>query len=127
MDEKGIEQITESTQRLAAAAEALEKAMVEISAQQAEISAKIDKIVAAIEEGNVVGEPALSAQTAERTGHPAVHAGRKTLSPMMTTILAKSGAEDETDLSALDKALGTLAPEQRIAVKTEMARAGIIQ
>ena len=46
---------------------------------------------------------------------------------MMTTILAKSGAEDETDLSALDKALGTLAPEQRIAVKTEMARAGIIQ
>jgi hypothetical protein len=56
-----------------------------------------------------------------------VHASRKTLSPLVTMILAKNGVEDGTDAFVLDKALAGLSPEQRIAVKLEMARAGIIQ
>ena len=42
-------------------------------------------------------------------------------------ILAKSGMDEVNDAGVLDKALCTLTPEQRIAVKTEMARAGMIQ
>jgi hypothetical protein len=43
-------------------------------------------------------------------------------------ILAKNGVEEPpSDSAQLDKALFGLSPEQRIAVKAEMARAGIIQ
>jgi hypothetical protein len=119
MDENNLQQITESTERLAAAAEALQQTLAAISARQEELSAKIEKIVAAIEEN----PPALSAKAAERTGYP-----RKTLSPLVTMILAKSGIEEpSSDSTHLDKALAALSPEQRIAVKAEMARAGFIQ
>jgi hypothetical protein len=118
MDEQTVEQINESTKRLVEAAQALQQTLTQISAQQQEISAKVDKIVAAIEEGTV---------TVEASSRPPIHSGRKTLSPLVTMILAKNGIEDGSDADALDKALSTLSPEQRIAVKSEMARAGIIQ
>ena len=122
MDENTAQQITESTQRLAAAAEALQQTLAAISARQEELGAKIDKIVAAIEEN-----PTLAAKGAANAGH-SVHAQRKTLSPMVTMLLAKNGVEETPgDGAQLDKALAALSPEQRIAVKTEMARAGIIQ
>ena len=121
MDENTVQQITDSTERLAAAAEALQQTLAAISAQQEELSAKIEKIVAAIEDY----PPAPSAKANERTGHPTQ---RKTLSPLVTMILAKNGVEETpSDTAQLDKALAALSPEQRIAVKTEMARAGIIQ
>jgi hypothetical protein len=125
MDENTVQQITESTGRLVAAAEALQQTLAALSAQQQELGAKIEKIVAAIEEN----PPALSAKNAERTGHPqTVYAQRKTLSPLVTMILAKNGVEEPpSDSAQLDKALFGLSPEQRIAVKAEMARAGIIQ
>ncbi len=121
MDENNLQQINESTARLAAAAEALQETLTAISARQDELSAKIEKIVAAVEENP---HPALSAKNAERTGHPYQ---RKTLSPLVTMILAKNGVEETSDTAQLDRALAALSPEQRIAVKTEMARAGIIQ
>jgi len=125
MDEMTVEKIVESTNRLVQAAEALQQALTQLSAQQQEISVKVDKIVAGIEEGT---QPALSAKVAERTGHPdPPRSGPGTLSPMVTMILAKNGVDDGTDAAVLDKALNGLSPEQRIAVKSEMARAGIIQ
>jgi hypothetical protein len=130
MDEQTVQQITEGTKRLAEAAEALQQTLTQISAQQQEINAKVDKIVAAIEEGVVVVEgsaPHPYAKNGLEGGAPIVHAGRKTLSPLVTMILAKNGVEDGSDTAVLDKALSTLSPEQRIAVKSEMARAGIIQ
>ena len=138
MDEKTIEQINESTAKLVAAAEALQQTLQAISAQQQEISAKVDRIVAMIEEKSVAvsGEQDSNPTHAQKTGEggaPRVHslrtvnAGRKTLSPLVTMILAKNGVEDGTDAIVLDKALAGLSPEQRIAVKSEMARAGIIQ
>jgi hypothetical protein len=52
---------------------------------------------------------------------------RKTLSPMVSALLAKNGLEgDKFEVSALDKILAPLSVEQRIAVKGEMARAGVI-
>ena len=53
---------------------------------------------------------------------------RKTLSPVVTALLGKnSDAGDSVDSAALDKTLQALSVEQRIAVKAEMARAGIIK
>jgi hypothetical protein len=130
MDEQTVERITGSTKRLVEAAEALQQALTQISAQQQEISAKVEKIVAAIEEGTVVVEAATPHPYVKNEiegGAPRVNVGRKTLSPLVTMILAKNGVEDGSDTAVLDKALSTLSPEQRIAVKSEMARAGIIQ
>lgn len=128
MDEQVIQQITASTERLVAAAEALQQTLTVISVQQQEINAKIDRIVAAIEEKETVSPHPYAKERLEG-GAPntSIHASRKTLSPMVTMILAKSGVEEVSDSGVLDKALCTLTPEQRIAVKTEMARAGIIQ
>lgn len=123
MDEQTVEKITESMKRMAEVAEALQQTLMHISAQQEEISAKVEKIVAAIEENYEVR----SSKDEVRAPLPMNVLGRKTLSPLVTMILAKNGVEDGSDTGMLDKALSTLSPEQRIAVKSEMARAGIIQ
>ena len=54
---------------------------------------------------------------------------RKTLPPMVSAILAKSGDMDgeKIDRSVLDKSMQSLSVEQRIAVKAELARAGMIE
>ena len=52
---------------------------------------------------------------------------RKTMSPLVTAILAKNEVGDSTDSAVLDKALASLSVEQRMAVKAEMARAGMIE
>jgi hypothetical protein len=54
---------------------------------------------------------------------------RKTLAPFASMLLTKSGVDDSStsaDSAVLDQALASLSVEQRVAVKTEMARAGII-
>jgi len=58
----------------------------------------------------------------------AARMSRKTLSPLVSAVISKSSGEDERiDAGALDKTLQTLSVEQRIAVKAEMARAGMIE
>ena len=55
---------------------------------------------------------------------------RKTLPPMVSAILAKSGtdtASEKIEKGVLDKTLQSLSVEQRIAVKAELARAGMIE
>lgn len=53
---------------------------------------------------------------------------RKTLSPTTTALLAKNSGEggERFDAAAIERSLQPLTIEQRIAVKAEMARAGII-
>lgn len=56
---------------------------------------------------------------------------RKTLPPSLCAVLAKSATTDldaagHFDSAALDQALTSLSLEQRIAVKAEMARAGLL-
>ena len=55
-------------------------------------------------------------------------ARRKTLSPMVSALLAKQGVEGEAaiEMPIVEKALAGLSVEQRIAVKAELARAGIL-
>jgi hypothetical protein len=53
---------------------------------------------------------------------------RKTLSPLVTSLLAKEGVDGDAAVEApiVEKALAGLTIEQRIAVKAELARAGVL-
>jgi Skp family chaperone for outer membrane proteins len=141
MDELN-EQLATATTRLAAAAEALENAIRRFDAQHQELNAKVDRIVAAIDDSIAVrlepGEPATEARELksrvaelERANQElkaqAARAARKTLPPLVSALLSKDAAGDSLDSVALDKALHSLSLEQRIAVKAEMARAGLLE
>ena len=126
--------------QLSSAAEALERVIGKLEAQYEALNQKIDRIIATVEKlgeekeqkaevaANAEGNPLLP--TAGRDGAPAVrvHAERKTLPAVVSTLLAKSGVSEgpQMDSSTLDRALGGLTIEQRIAVKAELARAGML-
>ena len=123
--------------KLAEATQAMADALHNINAQFDALHTKIDRIVAAVEnddEPEEVADSTLQAQleSAKKTNHDlkaqAAQARRKTLSPLVTTLLAKGGVEGDALIEApvLEKALGGLSIEQRIAVKAELARAGIL-
>ncbi|MFB3815883.1 MAG: hypothetical protein ACE14L_17405 [Terriglobales bacterium] len=142
MDEEMTNQFADTAGRLAAAAEALEKALGRLEAQQQAMEQKVQRIVAAIDERAAEYQAEetrrLQQRVAElerengelRASVSQARATRKTLSPLVSTLLTKScGYEEGTrmDAGALEKALASLSLEQRIAVKAEMARAGMIE
>ncbi len=142
MDETLATQFTESLERLSAAAQALEGALTRFDSQQEALTAKVERIVAAIDERlpenkqlaandeNSLGDLKERVTELERANADlkaqAARLGRKTLSPLVSGLLAKHAGEEEFQPAALDKALAGLPPDQRIAVKAEMARAGLI-
>jgi len=141
MNEEMTKQMADAAERLANAALVLDKVLDKLDAQQQSLDAKIERIVAAVEERTVehsedVDQPSelkqkiadleklntdLKAQATRMT--------RKTLSPLVSALLSKNGAdtEERLDAAALDKTLQALTVDQRIAVKAEMARAGMIE
>jgi len=137
MNQELTQQIIATAERLASAAEALEKAVGRLDAQQQALNAQVDRIVAAVDENENDSRRQLGARLAEleRTNaelkaEVTRHAtARKTLPPLVTALLAKSGLEgqEKVDMATLDKALALLTVDQRIAVKAQMARAGIIE
>jgi predicted nucleic acid-binding Zn-ribbon protein len=140
MDEHENNALEAIAGRLAAAAEALDQAVARLAAsaeaRDADLGAKVDRIVAAVDEGAALRQhletriaelERTNAELQASAADLAARAGRKTLSPAMTALLAKSGVETSTlDPATLDKALAGLSVEQRVAVKAEMARAGLI-
>ncbi len=127
------EQEQTTTDRLAQATQSLADALININGQFESLHAKIDRIVAAIEGGNLQASGGNSkVAELEKANHDlqaqAARARRKTLSPLVTTLLAKEGVEGDALIEApvLEKALAGLSIEQRIAVKAELARAGIL-
>ena len=141
MNEEMMHQLMATAERLANAAESLDRVLGRLDAQQEALNGKVDRIVAAVDEQaahpNEYGDATrqlqdrvaeleksnsdLKAQAARMT--------RKTLPPMVSAILAKSeetGGE-KIDRGVLDKTLAGLSVEQRIAVKAELARAGVIE
>jgi ABC-type transporter Mla subunit MlaD len=135
-----IDQLAATADRLAAAAETLDRVLGKLDAQQESLNAKVDRIVAAVEEREVHAdvEPETAHELEQRVAElekantelkaQAARLTRKTRSPLVSALLAKSGAEGERiESSAVDKTLQTLSVEQRIAVKAEMARAGMIE
>ncbi len=142
MNEEMVQQMMAAAERLAAASGTLDRVLGKLDAQQELLNAKVDRIVAAVEESIT--------QTSERhqaDGHgaelqkrivqleesnadlkaQASRMARKTLSPVVSALIAKNDIEGERlDPGMLNKTLASLSVEQRIAVKAELARAGMI-
>jgi len=133
--------------RLAQATQALADALSNLNGQFASIHAKIDRIVAAVDDGELPPQnaeaPELQASAQAGVLHAKVAelektnadlkaqsaaARRKTLSPAVTALMAKEGIDGDTviETPVVEKALAGLSVEQRIAVKAELARAGIL-
>lgn len=122
-----------TVERLAAAATLLEQAMERLSQRQTESEMTIGRISATVEAALEDRLAAAEARIAELQAGASSNAtnevtnGRKTLPAGMTTLLAKQGvAIDSLEAGALDAALGSLSLEQRIAVKAQLIRAGML-
>jgi hypothetical protein len=129
----------ECAAQLSSAAQGLERILGKLEAQYEALNQKIDRIIATVEKpaADERGESGVSAANASADQVTKLEnenrelrqrAGRKTLVPLVNTLLAKSGMGEGVQIEAgtLEKALGGLTVEQRIAVKAELARAGMI-
>jgi hypothetical protein len=125
---------TETAQRLEAVAAALEQTAARIAEQHTALAAEaqesVGRIVATVESAREAElERRLEeaeARIAELTAAAAT-AGRKTLPSGMASMLAKQGVTVESmEAGAIDAALSSLSIEQRIAVKAELLRAGLL-
>lgn len=117
MSAEEMKQWIAAAERMAAAAEQMQNAVARIEAQNFELAQKVDRIVAEVEDS-----PRRPGEAKENMGR------RKTIDPIVSVLLAKSGVDVEQKLeaAALDASLATLPIEQRIAVKAQLARAGLI-
>ncbi len=141
MNEEMVQQLMATAERLASAAESLDRVLGRVDAQQDALNAKVDRIVAAVDDRSYLpGDNEATRQLQERVAEleksntdlkaQAARMVRKTLPPMVSAILAKSGsdtASEKIEKGVLDKTLQSLSVEQRIAVKAELARAGMIE
>ena len=118
-----VEELREAQSAVARAVEA------QASPPATEIETRIEQLARSTEELRQQNE-ALRAQ-AERFS---AQVQRKTLPPQVLTLLSKAGvgvdvmgANGKVDVPVLDKALDGLPIEQRIAVKSQLARAGALE
>jgi hypothetical protein len=142
MEDSNVIDLMEATERLEAVAEALEQAASRLAERQVALAAEaeqhVGRIVATVEsareaelERRLVEAEARIAELTASAGPQSQ--GRKTLPVGMATMLAKQGVTLELGASgssieatALDSALVSLSIEQRIAVKSELRRAGLL-
>lgn len=142
MEDSNVMDLMEAAERLEAVAAALEQAADRLAERQVALKAEaeehVGRIVATVETAREAElERRLAeaeAKIAELTASAAPQTtGRKTLPAAMASMLAKQGVTLELGASAssleagaLDDALTSLSIEQRIAVKTELRRAGLL-
>ena len=130
------DELGSTVERLAAAAELLEQAVERLAQRQNDFAlnaeASIGRIVATVE-GRREAEleeklAAAEAQIAElKAAASVVTHGRKTLPVAMVNLLAKQGVTmDSMEAGGVDAALVSLSIEQRIAVKAQLMRAGLL-
>jgi predicted RNase H-like nuclease (RuvC/YqgF family) len=143
MNEEMMQQMVAAAERLATAAETLDRVLGKLDGQQEMLNSKVDRIVAAIEENISVngerreaeeGDEALQKRVSELEKSnedlkaQASRMIRKTMSPVVAALIGKNEIEGERlDPAVLNKTLAALSVEQRIAVKSELARAGMIE
>lgn len=132
-DELGV-----TVERLAAAAGLLEQAVERLAQRQnafvEDAEASISRIVATVDahreaelEEKLAAAELKIAELQARGGMVAPATGRKTLPTAMTSLLAKQGVTvDSLEAGSLDAALVSLSLEQRIAVKSQLIRAGLL-
>jgi hypothetical protein len=141
MSEEIVQQMMVAAERLAAATETLDRVLGKLDAQQEVLNAKVDRIVAAVEESiqtnerhqeNSTGVELQQRVTQLEKSNADLKAQasrmvRKTLSPVVSALIGKNEIEGERlNPDMLNKTLAALSVEQRIAVKAELARAGMI-
>jgi len=124
--------------RLVAAAGMFELAVERMAARQnvlaEDVESRIGRIVATVEarretelEEKLTAAELKIAELQARGSLGDSAAGRKTLPSAMTSLLAKQGVTlDSLEAGALDAALVSLSLEQRIAVKAQLMRAGLL-
>jgi hypothetical protein len=124
--------------QLAQATQSLADALKNLDGQFVSLHAKIDRIVAAVDDGDLQASAQPDKDLRNKLAEletinrnlkaQSDTARRKTLSPMVSALLAKEGVEGDAviDKPVIEKALTGLSIEQRIAVKAELARAGIL-
>jgi hypothetical protein len=136
MEEMNVGELQSAADRLMEAAAALERTVARMAEQQValatEAESQVSRIVATVESQREVElEHKLAeaeAKIAELVASASTQAtGRKTLPTSMATMLAKQGVVmDLVQAGAIDGALASLSIEQRIAVKSELMRAGLL-
>ena len=136
MEEMTANELQTAADKLMEAASALERTVARMAEQQvalaAEAESQVSRIVATVEtQREAELERALAAAEAKIAELMASAAtqptGRKTLPTTMATMLAKQGVVmDSVEAGAIDGALASLSIEQRIAVKAELMRAGVL-
>ena len=128
-DEKSV------VERLEAATTLLEKTLSWLEERQGALSGEVERISATVEQSRRETELAEKLAAAERElAEVKAAAPQNVLNPLRRTMpaataemLAKHGIGDgPVDVRALDAALSGLSLEQRIAVKTQLLRAGAI-
>jgi transposase-like protein len=122
-------------ERLEAAATQLERTLNWLEERQGALSGEVEKISATVEQSRRETELAEKLAEVERelaevkaaAAANAVNPLRRTMPAATAEMLAKHGIGDgPVDVKALDAALSGLSLEQRIAVKTQLLRAGAV-
>ena len=136
MEEMNVGELQSAADRLMEAAAALERTVARMAEQQialaAEAESQVGRIVATVETQREIELEhklaAAEAKIAELVASASTQAtGRKTLPTSMATMLAKQGVVmDSVEAGAINGALASLSIEQRIAVKSELMRAGLL-
>lgn len=146
--EHSLESLAITLDRLAGAASLLEETVSRLEEQHVAMSGQVQKIVATVEHGgskSVGSERGAVDRVAElerklheavlqiaelraQASSPAMSTGRKTVTPATMSLLAKQGINnlDSIEAGSLDAALTALSIEQRIAVKSQLLRAGLL-
>ena len=138
MEIEANEMLQASAEKLAAATSLLERMMERMEQREAEATGDVQKIVAEVDQEATVSERELELerrlaraeqQISElRAQESKSGSARKTLPATTTQLLAKQGITslESMEAGALDAALTGLSLEQRIAVKSQLLRAGVV-
>jgi len=138
MEHQIKDELTTAMERLAETTSLLHLAVERLTEREStfalEAEATISRIVATVEsrretelEQKLAAAEAKIAQLSASAPATVTNSGRKTLPTAMVSLLAKQGVTvDSMEASSLDAALITLSLEQRIAVKAQLMRAGLL-
>jgi chromosome segregation ATPase len=122
-------------ERLEAAAALLERALERLEEREGSLAGSVEKISATVDQSRREEELSNKLASVEReleelkaaSSHSVLNSARKTVPTATAEMLAKRGIGDgPVDVRTLDAALSGLSLEQRIAVKTQLLRAGAI-
>jgi septal ring factor EnvC (AmiA/AmiB activator) len=125
----------EIVERLEAATTLLERTLSWLEERQGALTGEVERISATVEQGRRETELAEKLAAAERelaevksaATQSVLNPLRRTMPAATAEMLAKQGIGDgPVDVRTLDAALAGLSLEQRIAVKTQLLRAGAI-